>query len=395
MRLMIKVNQENIVNYLIVEIAMTAIKFFVIQGIPGGYVYNSIANIIMSMILILIMVPSLITAYIQNQRNTFIFIIIFLLVLLFQLIIFPENASNIASNIIKMIGMSLGCLISANALIDYKLFYNKLVKISKLIICFGVFEFFTHEFMGVVGSDQAVDYDMSFGFFLVVPVVIQFAEICTDKASKNLDRLFFLLGIVMVVLMGSRGATLAIFVGCMLSFYAKSRLRNLRDILIVVLGIGAAFVLYLNYRTIAVFFYELLIQNGIKSRLLSMMAYGDVAYLAGRDTLRDAVFVLISRHPIIGSGIFSNTSSHNIFLEVILFYGYPIGIIIICFIIFQWLKILFEDDYYKRKLMAIFLSYATVDSLLNLTVLGKDMFWIYLGLAMSTRIRLKKKGKIK
>ncbi len=390
MRPVIRLNQNCIINFLILEISCTAIKYFLVQAIPGGYVYNSIANVFVSLLLILVLLPALAAAFKENPTSVGLMMLGFVLIISSQMLIFPENASAILSNLVKMAGMSLGCLITANTLTEYEIFYYKLVKVSKIIICFAMLEFITHEFFGVAGSDQLVDYDMSFGFFLAVPTITHFAEICSDKKRKRWDVVFFSLGTAMAVMMGSRGSILAIFIGCVLCYYQKSKLRNIRDIVGVIFCCVVAVFIYINYRQISIFVYKILMDFGIESRFFSMLAYGDITYSAGRDVLQEGVVTLISQHPWIGSGMLSNTSSHNIFYEVILFYGYPIGIILIAIIVFEWGKTIFVEDFFKRRLMAIFVSYAAVDSLLNLTVLGKDMFWIYLGLALSSKLYVKR-----
>lgn len=393
MRPVIRLNQNSIINFLILEISCTAIKYFLVQAIPGGYVYNSMANVLISLLLILVLVPALMAAFREKPVTVGLMVLAFVFIILSQILIFPENASTILSNLVKMSGMSLGCLIVANTLTEYEIFYYRLVKVSKIIICFAILEFITHEFFGVVGSDQSVDYDMSFGFFLVVPTLTQFAEICSNKKKKRWEVLFFAIGTTMAVMMGSRGSILAIFIGCVLCYYQKSKLRNVKDIEGVIFCCVVAILLYMNYRQISSFVYEMLLDHGINSRFFSMLAYGDITYSAGRDILQEGVAELISQHPWFGSGMLANTSSHNIFYEVILFYGYPIGIVLIAIIVFEWAKTIFVEDFFKRRLMAIFVSYAAVDSLLNLTVLGKDMFWIYLGLAFSTKLHIKRNKK--
>lgn len=386
MRPIIDINQDVIVKYLILDLSLTSIKFFIVQGIPGGYIYNGIANIVISLLLIIALLPAFITAYKERRFETEFILLVFATIIFLQFILFPENMSVLLSNMIKMVGMSLGCLIATNALRDYKQFYLKLEKTSKIIICFAMFEFFTHTFLGVKGSDSNVDYDMSFGFFLVVPTVIQFSEICTDKKNKSWNYIFGALGFLMALTMGSRGAVLAIALGCILSFFEKSRLRKIEDFLLAVVAITLSILLYFNYKSISNYIYELLLSHGINSRLLLMMSYGSITNTTGREMLQANVKEMISQHPIIGNGMFSNLSSHNIVYEVILFFGYPIGLIILLILLYQSVKIFLIKDYYKRKLAVIFFSYAIVDSMLNLTVLGKDMFWIFLGLAFSTKL---------
>ena len=137
MRPVIRLNQNCIINFLILEISCTAIKYFLVQAIPGGYVYNSIANVFVSLLLILVLLPALAAAFKENPTSVGLMMLGFVLIISSQMLIFPENASAILSNLVKMAGMSLGCLITANTLTEYEIFYYKLVKVSKIIICFA------------------------------------------------------------------------------------------------------------------------------------------------------------------------------------------------------------------------------------------------------------------
>lgn len=393
MKFTVKFNQNSVISFLIFEITVTAVKFYIVQAVPGLYVYNSIANLIISCFLLPFLIPALGTAFFQKRNFLLISFFIFSSVICFQIAVFPENAETILSGLVKIMGMSFGCLIAAYTLTDYELFYHKLVNASHLIICCALIQYVAFEFFGVVGTEQ-LDYNMSFGFFLVIPTIMEFLEIWAEKKKRWINLFFFVLSSVMIVTMGSRGAVLAVFIGCVLGFYSKTKLRRALDFFLACVSSMAGVFLLFHYQSIAKFFYDFLVKYNIKSRMLAMLAYGDITWSAGRDILQEKVGKMIAKHPLIGNGMLSDNSSHNIFYEVILFYGYPVGILLILFLLAEWMKILYSEDEYKRKLMIVFGSYAIVDSLLNLTVLGKDMFWIYLGLALSTKLMKKNRGNV-
>lgn len=387
-------NQDKIVNFIVLELTITPIKFFIVQSIPGLSNYNYIFNIFISLILLPFLVFALISAFKENLIFSILIIMIFLLIILLQILIFPENKAQIFLYIKKIIGVSMSSLIVSYSLKDYKSCYYKLVKNSKIIILFGILEFVSHKFFGVVGSDTLVNYDMSFGYFLVIPTILSFNEIYLSK-NKILNICFFLISMLMVIILGSRGAVLAIFVGCILIWYENLSFQRIKDIFYIIYIFILGVFLFVNFKKVSKYFYNFLIKLGIDSRFFSMLSQGHITSSTGRSELQEKVFKIILEHPWLGIGMLKDTSSHNIFYEVMLFYGIPIGIFVIILIIYYWLKILVVKESFKRKLMIVFLSYSVIDSLLNLTVLGKDIFWIYLGLAMSTKIYKKRKVKIK
>lgn len=384
-------NQNKIINFIVLELSITSIKFFIVQSIPNLHNYNHTFNVIISLILLPYLILALVTAFKEEFAFCISIISTFIIIFILQIILFPDNVKHLYGYVSRIIGVSMMCLIISYSLKDYKNFYYKLLKVSKIIIFFGIIEFVSHTFFGTIGSDSLVDYDMSFGYFLVVPVILNFIEFYSSKKKKYF--FYFVIGLLMVISMGSRGSILAILVGVILFSLNKINLKNINSIfylfIISILGI----IIFMNLKNISKYIYYFLIKFEIKSRFFLMLSQGNIASSTGRAVLQEKVFRTILEHPWIGIGMLKDTSSHNIFYEVVLFYGIPIGILLIIIIIYYWLKVMFVKEEYKHKLMIMFLSYSVVDSLLNLTVLGKDIFWIYLGLAMSNNTLKRRKIK--
>ena len=148
---------------------------------------------------------------------------------------------------------------------------------------------------------------------------------------------------------------------------------------------GVIFIFSLNIDDIFVWINSILQSHGINSRFISYFISGRLTWNSGRDILQEPVVELIKKNPIFGIGMLGDFRSHNIFLENILFYGIPMGICLSIIIVYEWLKIFVVKQDEKKRMMMVLFIYSFIDSLLNLTVLGKDMFWIYLGFALSDR----------
>lgn len=388
MKIKIDFNQKSIINFLIADISITAVKFYIVQSIPSLYQYNYIANVFISMILLLFMIPAFIAVLKKKPYFVIGCLIGFVLLISSQLIFFQNNESMIFSYLPKIIGMSLGCLIIANGLTDFDAFNIKLIWASRVIIFFAAIQFISFEFLGVLGSER-LDYNMSFGFYLVVPTITLFTQFFIKKKYKYMDAILSGIGGFMALIMGSRGSILAIILGFFLCYIIEIDIGKIKDFLKIVFSLIVVFVFSFEYKKIALFLYGILEQKNIKSRLLAMLLYGNITSTTGRQALQASVKSLINQHPLIGNGILCDLRSHNIFIEGMLFFGIPVGIFLILFICFQWVKPIFEKNKEKKFIMLVFLSYVIVDSSLNLTVLGKDMFWIYLGFALTTKIKFK------
>lgn len=382
-------DQEKIIRFLIAEITVTAVKFYLIQSIPGLYLYNSFANILISVLLIIILIPALVEVFKTNLVWLIIVSTVCVCILAFQMLVYPENIGMIFSYLPKILGMSFGCFMTASCLYEYEFFYKKLTFFSKIIITFAIMQFVSYEFMGVVGSEQ-LNYNMSFGFFLVVPLITLFSKIIKNSNNKIIDLSYFIIGTIMMLIMGSRGSILAVVLGCLFCYIIELDLHKLKDILVLSVCVFATVILIFYYKDIAMWLYKYLQEKGLDSRFILMIIAGSITSTTGRDVLQENVMEMIRQSPLFGKGLLCDLSSHNIFLEMLLFFGIPLGIIICVAIIVQWIKPLFEKDKIKKIILIVFLAYSIVDSTLNLTVFGKDMFWIYLGLAISTKIIDKK-----
>lgn len=388
-------NEKKLVNFLIAEISIPAIKYFIVQSVPGWYVYNRFANMIVSLILIAFLIPALMVCFCRSSVKTCIFLFLAFSVILFQVLLFPENRQTVIEYLPKIFGMSVGCFIVSYNLRDYETFYKRLVEVSYYMILFATLEFYTHTFLGVVGTEKA-NYDMSFVYFLVVPTAVIFDHIYDLHGKRKAISIFFFVTAISIgVLMGARGGILAIMLAVLITFMRRTEIRKTRTFLFVLIMSVAIVLLLINYEMVLLRLNRFLIGYGINSRLINLFLRGRLIWSAGRDVIQEQIRDIIKEHVFTGIGMLGNQSSHNIFLEVMLFYGVPVGLLLTCFIIVQWTKVFFVCNQLKKRIMYIFLAYSLIDSTLNLTVLGKDMFWISLGLAFSEHIRLKSHTKAK
>ena len=84
MKLIAKFNQDKIINFLIFEITITAVKYYIVQSIPGLYIYNSIANMVISILLIPFLLYAIGTAY--NEKREFTILVFFFTAIVRQMI---------------------------------------------------------------------------------------------------------------------------------------------------------------------------------------------------------------------------------------------------------------------------------------------------------------------
>ena len=152
--------------------------------------------------------------------------------------------------------------------------------------------------------------------------------------------------------------------------------------------LGGIFVLEME--KIATWLLHQLTKFNINSRTLRLLLIGKLSSLSNRDLIASEILKIISDNAAFGIGFLGDLRSHNIGLETFLFYGVVVGTTLLLLLLYIIIKsILFKSNRTLALLIIIFFSYAIPDAFLNLTVWGKDMFWIYMGLSLSTFRRSK------
>lgn len=373
----IKINSESIFSLTIgLELLLPACKYCVLQSIPGLSVYNTSLNGLISLIL---MPFILISFYFARKELKFILFsfILFIIPIIYTFIFFPDNCNNLIEVLPKLLTVSYPMLCISYAINDYKKLFNTLINVSRIILIFAVYMQINIFIYGNVGSYDNT-YSMSLGYYCVVPIGIL---LCNYREMKSkIDFVLFLSGIMIIFIMGSRGPLLSI---CIVILYLYLRFHKLtKRKFIITLIISFCIILGIIYfNQILDFMIDLLESYNVSSRTLIYIKYGEIASLDSRIDLQADILKGISNIGVFGNGVLSQNRLHNIFLENLFSYGYIIGLFFdISLVIIVLVSFFRKFEKIKCYLIIVFLSYAIVDASLNLTVLGKDIFWIFIGL---------------
>ncbi len=296
--------------------------------------------------------------------------------LLINFLIYQSNRENILSHLFRIYSMSFVCFSLAISIRDYPQFLKYLHRASYVMISSGMFMLVATSIIGAVGQ-ASTDYNMSLSYYMVVPSITMLLMILENK--RPIQILFFVSGLTIIIAMGSRGPILCLITFYLLYIIKYKKLSPRR--LPLYYGLSATLIIIGLFRNeIASSFFNLLKKYNIYSRTLHLFLLGQLSAPAGRDEIFRQIGRKISENPIFGIGFLGDLRSHNIVFETILFNGIFFGSILI----FILMYFCFESLRFKRNkelsfLILIFFSYAIPDALLNLTVWGKDMFWIFIG----------------
>lgn len=266
-------------------------------------------------------------------------------------------------------------------------FVLRLHIISRVGVIFGglilIFGFMT---------ENALHYDdMNYAYALC------FMVCCLISSYSREDLPFVVIGIVCLVLAGTRGPLVCV----MVAFILRSLFDggNVRKILIrLVLGTMVIIVLYGGiFEWILQMLMSLLGGFGISNlRILDYMNSGMLLDTSGRDDFTRIIIDAISERPFIGYGIGadrillqSDRYCHNIVLEIIVSLGFVVGIAIIVWIVCRFLKMLFNQNKSYKIIAIAFFSGEIVKLFFSSSILYSSMLFIFLGISSMATGRIK------
>ncbi len=243
---------------------------------------------------------------------------------------------------------------------------------------------------------QSTSY-MNNAYMALVPTSLLYVDSMEKKKTVRL--LFAVFASLLVVVSGSRGAAICM-IGVIGLYHILSGKMTVKKFAVVLVVVSASIVLILNLESILMALSGLFAKMGISTRLIDLVngKENGIYQLSGRD---DIYLGAVSEFGIFGSGLFydrllrSGGYVHNFIIEVILNYGYFIGIAILLFLLVKILRsvsILRRDprlDVWAAIIIVIMcIKYMVSDSYL----ISQD-FWLLMGIIFSVDSKRYKKTK--
>lgn len=176
--------------------------------------------------------------------------------------------------------------------------YEVWVNASYIISFFCVIIFFFH--IPTKEYESLAEYNMAYGFYVILPLIIQINEY---KRKKRIWLLLLVLFETFTVLVyANRGVLLSLvfFLIYKFAFESNSRARKIFSILFLLFfGI----IMLSSIQSIASAAVSILDVFGFESRTISMLAEGVVSDTTGRDNIWKVCFKMIEERPILGWGL--------------------------------------------------------------------------------------------
>ncbi len=327
---------------------------------------SMISNLFGGIFIIYFIIKVLPIVHKRNKNVLFLTYIIFAILYFFSLLFVLKRGENtdwlFSQYILWTFAFWIPVGISTYSIIDYKILYELFYKYSFILTAILTIVFVKN--LIFMTNEQSMFYSMSFSYFSLIPALFHLSRYLNYR--KKIILLIALFEISMILILGSRGAII-----CLLSFISikflvsnKSGFYKVTRLLLFALSI---LILYFNLNNIN----EYLISNhDIRSRTLSYFSNNDSDMFSNRNTVWFSAIQLIKQNPIIGYGLggdyypmvrmsgiiddsYTSSSAHNGFLQLMMFFGIPIGLFIGLWLFFSVFSVFRNKLFYYRELIII------------------------------------------
>ena len=329
--------------------------------------------------------------YLNRKSILYLFIleIFFILTYLFSYLMgYMDNEIILQYTVITLV-ICIPFTVLVVSMDDLKFLYNGLVKASYWNILLLLLYF--------VSEWDSITYSMPAAYQILFSAVVHVNELFTKKNRiKTFLLILVIIEVVLILVKGSRGPLLILFVYIALKFLVEFR-KNKKVMIWFVLGSLGALVILLNMSEFLNAITKFLNNNNIYSRNLTLLLNNNIFDDSGRSELHNLAIELISKNPIIGYGASSDVKLlggayvHSFYLELFINYGLILGSVLFVLISFESIRVLFIRSGVNKDLLLIFLVLGYVMLMISSTYLQNIYLFLFLGLVFrkkrySTRI---------
>lgn len=239
------------------------------------------------------------------------------------------------------------------------------------------------------------DYQ-SVSYALIIPILFLI------KNKKNVYE-FFLLVIMLffAIFMGGRGPLICILLYFIYCFISSKKTSYILKLIVILLTI----ILIVLYKPIISLIVEISGKLGLKGSFATYFSYGDILSDSGRLDIYKYSLEKANYNWLFGTGIFSDrlllsqidrSYPHNIFVEAIMQFGYPVSIVACSVLIFNFFRYMFkkDDEVYSKVIMEeLFFSTGFLILVFSSSYLLQPAFFALVGILLNSDSRRKKNEK--
>ncbi len=301
--------------------------------------------------------------------------------IMFTYACYPQNTEYLNYNFWPYIFYCIPAFIIGLSSSDYNSEHFSIIsKISCLAIAASYLLLFVYKAKDVQISEDA----MSLSYPVLLPVLFVTAH--WFYKHSFIEMIFILAGFVYLIAMGTRGPLVIAVLFLAFCFVQKRKHPFITFVVICAL-------LLLVFKTnLHIYFIslirDLVVKLGYSSRILDSVLNQELIEDASRDELYKLLFSELAKRPFLGYGLFGEWqyygwNAHNIYLEMVFEYGWPLGIFLILFLILTTAFAYFRCKTLPSKyFIAILAFFVFVQGLRGYSHLRPEMF-LLLGFCIS------------
>lgn len=272
-------------------------------------------------------VPLSAAIVISFKRRPVLFVSVYIIaavVLMANLVIFPENASYLSSDALRfLLPVTIPSALCLMTISDDKTFEDVLYAISWVAFALVLY----YAYCLFTGRIVFESYNMGFSYTILLPTVSLYSR------KKFYSVVAAVMMLALSVAIGSRGAALVFLIYVAYDLYSTNKKVFL--LYVIVLAIVVANAIIIN---------NILLDNGISSRTLNHLVEGELLDDTHRGLQQKQVINAFLRQPIMGLGLWGDRSvigvySHNLIIEILACWGVVLGAVILIYSCVKCLRI--------------------------------------------------------
>lgn len=298
-----------------------------------------------------------------------------ILILLFQIIIFPQNEVFLRPNSLRFL---LPIVIPSALCLMYLSSINVIEFVLYKISWFTFYLTVIYVISYMIGVFQITGYSMSFSYGLLLPMLALYSN------KKLYSIIASLILFVIVLGIGSRGAAIVFMLYVAFDIIQSNKKLLIPAVIIIVIFI-------LSIPALAQWFESI----GISSRSLNLFINEDLGYASGRELIYSYMTEVFWDNPIKGIGLFGDRLYleggyvHNFILELYLNWGIVGATFILLYFVWKFITTYMNSDKRRKMILVKYL----LASIAPLMVSGSYLIDYDLGIFIGVLFLINKENK--
>lgn len=268
-----------------------------------------------------------------------------------------------------------------------KKYIDVLHRWSRICMFFIIIYFLVIGYHGEV--KRGTDQNMGLAYRILPHLIM--LTLYALKQKKTIDVILSIVGNILLFACGTRGAVLSVVVFFILYIILCTNRKRRWLIALTVLFAGAFIVVFFEY--IIEIFASILGSLGFSTRILRIISADSFLWDNGRNDILGFMLELVKKRPWTGYGVAGDRNiaglfgyraniaySHNIFLELIVSFGYVFGIAISAYIVRNIVKAFIHCDQEEEEILLVLIcSGGFLKLMFSSSFLLEFLFFVLMG----------------